>query len=645
MTFETPTIPLLQVKNLDLRYSSASGPVTILQDVSFELGRGEIVGIIGESGAGKSTLGNAILGLLAPGFRRVSGSIELDGMPINAMAGDGDAIRGRRISAIFQDHTASLDPLMSVGAQVQETILAVDASVSRQEARIRAVELLACVGIPEPERRYGNYPHQFSGGQRQRAVIAIALAGTADIIIADEPTSALDATVQKQILKLLRTLVDDTGISIVLVTHDMGVVSEITDRVLVMRKGRVVEQDRTSVILDAPANEYTRSLLAAVPRLRISARSAQANGNDTTSTRTANDTTSTNGGAGQANGSKGEVIGSGTIRADASKGQVHGNATISTSTGAGKVNSKEATSTSEGTGQGHASKGEVNSSKTGWADAGAGPENGNDMLLVAKGVSKSFARQGFSWGVRGNKATFALRDVSVALPRGVITGIVGESGSGKTTIGRIIAGLDTAASGTVTIGTDAFDISKRGSRNGLLGRAQMIFQDPAVSLNPRMSVGQTLCEAIRFGARPGREEGPKDAPADAAAMMDRLGLARSLLSRHPHQLSGGQKQRICIARALLARPQIIVADEPTSALDVSVQAEIIELLRDTITAQHMTMVFISHDLAVVQQLCSSLYIFRDGQVVDSGSADFVFSQSTHPYTRTLIDARPARFTC
>ncbi|MEJ1117046.1 ABC transporter ATP-binding protein [Phyllobacterium sp. CCNWLW109] len=619
MTFESRTAPLLQVKNLNLRYSSAPGPVTILQDVSFELGRGEIVGIIGESGAGKSTLGNAILGLLAPGFQRMSGSIELDGRPINAMqgtgdtmAGGGDAIRGRRISAIFQDHTASLDPLMSVGAQVQETILAINASVSRREARARAIALMTRVGIPEPERRYGNYPHQFSGGQRQRAVIAVALAGSADIIIADEPTSALDATVQKQILKLLRTLVDDTGISIVLVTHDMGVVSEITDRVLVMRKGRVVEQDRTSVILDAPANDYTRSLLAAVPRLRISAAAGCT-----------------------------QTSGSGTVPAEAGEGQGHDNLAISNKAGKETIPAGIHGRAPHLPGPGSVA-----------AAAGNGPENGNrsistnagadnTMLLVAKGVSKTFSRQGFAWDLSRNKASFALRNVSIELPRGAITGIVGESGSGKTTIGRIIAGLDMAPAGTVTIGKDAFDVSKRGGRNGLLGRVQMIFQDPSVSLNPRMSAGETLREAIRFGAKAGRE----DEPADAATMMDRLGLARSLLSRYPHQLSGGQKQRICIARALLARPQIIIADEPTSALDVSVQAEIIELLKDTITAQHMTMVFISHDLAVVQQLCGCVYIFKDGQVVDSGSSDFVFTHSTHPYTRTLIDARPARFTC
>jgi peptide/nickel transport system ATP-binding protein len=556
MTCETGKTALLQVKNLGLRHRSAYGPVTILNDVSFELGRGEILGIIGESGAGKSTLGNAVLGLLVPEFQRTSGTIEFDGKPIGTMGEGEGAIRARRISAIFQDHTASLDPLMSVGAQVEETILAIDGSVSRREARIRAVELLTRVGIPEPERRYGNYPHQFSGGQRQRVVIAIALAGSPDIIIADEPTSALDATVQKQILKLLRTLVDETGVSIILVTHDMGVVSEITDRVLVMRKGQVVEQDRTATILEAPRSDYTRSLLAAVPRLRISAGAVEP-----------------------------EADGSRTI-----------------SSGGGER---------------------------------------DNILLSTEGVSKTFSRLGFWWRPGRNKARFALRDVSIELPRGAIVGIVGESGSGKTTLGRIIAGLDTAPAGRVTIGATEFDISKSGRRTGLLGRVQMIFQDPAVSLNPRMTIGETLSESIRFGAglRPG------DGSGEVARMMDRLGLTRSLITRYPHQLSGGQKQRVCVARALLARPEIIIADEPTSALDVSVQAEIVRLLKESIVEQAMTMIFISHDLAVVQQLCSSVYIFKDGRVEDFGPSDFIFSQSQNPYTRTLIDARPGRFTC
>lgn len=368
MTVECVTTPLLRVQNLVLRYVSKAGSTTILSDVSFELGRGEILGIIGESGAGKSTIGNAILGLLSPEFQQTSGTITFDGKALDAMtAGEREAHRGRRISAIFQDHTASLDPLMSVGAQVQETCLAVDSSLSRREARARAIDLLARVGIPEPERRYRNYPHQFSGGQRQRVVIAIALAGAPDIIIADEPTSALDGTVQKQVLQLLKTLVDETGVSVILVTHDMGVISEITDRVLVMHKGQVVEQDRTAAILDQPRHDYTKKLLAAVPRLRIPTATANT-GND----------------------------------------------------GDQKV--------------------------------GLGIDSDQSLLLVAEGVSKQFAPQGFVWGLGRNKPRFGLRDVGIRLPRGSITGIVGESGSGKTTFGRILAGLDTASAGRIRIG-------------------------------------------------------------------------------------------------------------------------------------------------------------------------------------------------
>ena len=549
--------PLLRVENLGLRYVSRAGPTTILSDVSFELGRGEILGIIGESGAGKSTVGNAILGLLSPEFQQTSGTIEFDGKPLDAMtASEREALRGKRISAIFQDHTASLDPLMSVGAQVQETCLAVNGSLSRREARARTLDLLARVGIPEPERRYRNYPHQFSGGQRQRVVIAIALAGSPDIIIADEPTSALDATVQKQVLQLLKTLVDETGVSVILVTHDMGVISEIADRVLVMRKGQVVEADRTAAVLDLPRHDYTKKLLAAVPRLRIPRRTA-------------------------------------------------------------------------------------NTGDDGDQKRSLGIDSNHRLLLAAEGVSKQFAPQGFAWGIGGSRPKLGLREVGIRLARGSITGIVGESGSGKTTFGRILAGLDTASAGRITIGDRAFDVSRSGRRSGLLGRVQMIFQDPSVSLNPRMTIGETLHESIRFGSRIDSGE----EPADVAAMMDRLDLPRTLLARHPHQLSGGQKQRVCIARALLANPEIIVADEPTSALDVSVQAEIVSLLKETIAERKMTMVFISHDLAVVQAMCSAVYIFKNGRVEDYGPSDFIFSRSDNPYTRTLINARPHRFTC
>jgi peptide/nickel transport system ATP-binding protein len=233
-----------------------------------------------------------------------------------------------------------------------------------------------------------------------------------------------------------------------------------------------------------------------------------------------------------------------------------------------------------------------------------------------------------------------LSEISLTLPRGEITGIVGESGSGKTTLGRIVAGLETASKGTMLLEGRPYDVTQSGQRNGLLGQVQMIFQDPAVSLNPTMRIGETLRESLRFGA--GSRDDSKTLLLDA--MMERLGLSLGLLARYPHQLSGGQKQRVCIARALLARPQIIVADEPTSALDVSVQAQIIELLRETVQSQNLSMLFISHDLAVVQQLCRSVFILRDGKIEDSGPCDDVFSNSRNPYTRSLIDARPQRFT-
>lgn len=543
MTHDSAKYPLLVVSNLTVKHRAASGATTILNDVSLSLDRGEVLGLIGESGAGKSTLGNAILGLLSGDFERTTGSIRFDGMALEGISGlQWAAIRGRRIAAIFQDHTASLDPLMAIGPQLEEAILVNNDKTLRHEARDMAIDLLVRVGIPDAQERYHNFPHQFSGGQRQRIVIAIALAGSPDIIIADEPTSALDATVQKQILALLRELVDETGVSIILVTHDMGVVSDITDKVVVMRHGEVVEQGATSTLLDAPQNAYTLALLAAVPRLHLS------------------------GGGGS------------TERAD----------------------------------------------KT--------------PILVAQDVSKVFSGGGLGWFRKGTQKS-ALREVSVELARGAITGIVGESGSGKSTIGRIIAGLETASAGKLDIDGRQFEISRSGRRSRLLGEVQMIFQDPALSLNPRMSIGDALGESVKFGSR----QSP-DRKQDVLSMIDRLRLARALLARYPHQLSGGQKQRVCIARALLAGPQIIVADEPTSALDVSVQAEIVTLLKEIVTEQGISMLFISHDLALVQELCSLIYIFKDGRVEDAGPSQFIFGRSQNPYTRSLIDARPRRFT-
>ena len=574
MARPAPATPLLEVKNLSLHHRSMAGDVPVLHEVSFTLARGEILGVIGESGAGKSTLGNALIGLPGEGFRRTGGTISVGGEPID-LAGGGISrgLQGRHIGAIFQDHTASLDPLMRIGVQIEETIRAADPFLSQRLVRQRALDLLARVGIAEPERRCQNYPHQFSGGQRQRIVIAIALAAAPDIIVADEPTSALDAVVQKQVLGILRDLADETGVAIVLVTHDMGVIAEIADRVVVMRGGRIVEQNTTGTLLDAPRDPYTRSLLAAVPRLRISP---------------------------------------------------SGDATVS-----------------------------------GEQPAVAGSSGGGDsMILVANNVSRIFGSRGLVRALSRKAAKPALAGVDIHARRGTVTGIIGESGSGKTTLGRIIAGLETASTGRLNLDGTAFDLTAAGARTGLLGQVQMIFQDPAVSLNPRMTVRATLAESIRFarkasgsngtdGGGDSNVSGDGDVGGDTEALltgtMDRLGLDRGLLERHPHQLSGGQKQRVCIARALLAKPRLIVADEPTSALDVSVQAGIVALLKQSVAEDGISMIFISHDLALVQDLCRDVYILKDGRIEDAGPAGAIFSRTANPYTRALIEARSARF--
>ncbi len=565
--------PLLSVQNFRVRHLSPSGASPILVDVSFDVGHGEIVGLIGESGAGKSTIGNAILGLMGSGLERTSGSIVFDGIALEN-SGQLDAMRGHRIAAIFQDHTASLDPLMTAGRQIEETILELDHGCSRQEAQAHAVALMHRVGIPSPETRYRHYPHQFSGGQRQRLVIAIALAGAPDLIIADEPTSALDATVQKQILQLLRTLVDETGVSIVLVTHDMGVIAEITDRVVVMKKGAVVEQGPTSMLLDRPTQAYTRSLLAAVPRMRV----------------------------GRHEGAAVTEVIEGTNRFGRNDGLIA-------------------------------------------PGLRASPDKpGHPPVLTAQSISKLFAHPSLFSRRDGQVARPALDGVSLSLKRGMITGIVGESGSGKTTLGRILTGLETASAGSVHLTGESVDVTHRGHKNGLLGKVQMIFQDPSQSLNPGMKIKDALRESIRYGTSGSQFDGRAQNDAVIAAMCERLGLSTSLLDRYPHQLSGGQRQRVCIARALLAKPQLIVADEPTSALDVSVQAEIVALLNEVVAEQGVTIMFISHDLALVQALCSGVYILKDGRIVDSGDCGTVFSQSRNPYTRSLIEARSSRFT-
>ncbi|CAH1672743.1 dipeptide ABC transporter ATP-binding protein [Chelatococcus asaccharovorans] len=546
MTAENHTAPLLEVCELSLVYRGASRSLPIVRNVSFSLDHGEVLGIIGESGAGKSSIGNAVIGLLAPGIAQTAGTIRLEGTALEAVDGKARrALRGRAIASIFQDPSSSLDPLMTVGAQLDETIAALSPELSGSDVRARAIQLLERVGIPDAPRRHHSYPHQLSGGQRQRIVIAMALAGAPSLIVADEPTSALDATVQKQILHVLKGLVQDHGLSILLITHDMGVIAEIADRVVVMKDGAVIEQGATAALLQAPQDPYTQRLLAAVPKLR----------------------------------------------------SVH---------------------------PGPASPG----------------VSAREPILVVENLSKSFGGRSILDLFGAGKPHFALRDIGFRVPRAGVLGIVGESGSGKSTIGRILAGLDTAEADRIELDGQRCDISHRNRAGSLLGRVQMIFQDPSSALNPRLTVAQALTECARATAPAGEDTSQAAVRARVIETIERLGLQTIHLDRFPHQLSGGQKQRVCIARALLARPKIVIADEPTSALDVSVQAEILALLKETVAENRLSMIFISHDLAVVQDICDDVCVMRNGRIEDYGSSDFIFGQSENPYTRHLIDARP-----
>jgi len=557
---------LLEVKNLRIEYPSRHGVHAAVKSLSFNIERGEIVGVVGESGAGKSTVGNAVIDLLSPPGTIAGGEVFLDGEKISGLSSEKmRKVRGSKIGFIFQDPMTSLNPLFTVEQQLKETIHA-NMKVSDEEAYKRALSLMNQVGIPQPENRLKQYPHQFSGGMRQRVVIAIALAGEPDLIIADEPTTALDVSIQDQILNLIRELCIKNNVGCMLVTHDMGVVSNVTDRVAVMYRGDLVEFGATAKVLGDPDHAYTRSLISAVPRSDK------------------------------------------------------------------KLDRFPLVSYIE-----EAVEHEPIDIKNHWLGQAQDNREYTGSLLNVENVNLRFVTKDSLFESR-REYVQASNNVSFEVYEGETFGLVGESGSGKSTIARVIAGLYEPNDGRVTFeGIDLTALKSEKERRPLRRQMQMVFQNPYNSMNPRMKIFDIVAEPIRFHKLTSGESETRQIVND---LLDHVGLGRMAGLKYPHEFSGGQRQRISIARALATRPRLLICDEPTSALDVSVQAQILNLLKDLQDELNLTMLFISHDLPVIRQMCDRVGVMQMGTLLEVAPTEQLFNDPQHEYSKQLISLMP-----
>ena len=564
---------LLQVNNLNISYPTRKETIVASKDVEFTLERGEILGIVGESGSGKSTIANAIINLIDPPGEITGGSIKIDD---NELRSNEDVIqkyRGKKIGFVFQDPQTSLNPLFKIKDQLIETIQT-HLDLDYQEALKKSIRLLEEVGIDNAEERIEDYPHQFSGGMRQRVVIALAISCEPDLIIADEPTTALDVSIQYQILELLKDLTKKRNLGVIIITHDMGVIAETTNKVIVMRYGVIVEQGDTKELLTNPKSTEARSLVISVPPTNK--------------------------------------------KIDRFK-------LIS-------PDGKEITSDSKNLTK--------NIIKT-WGVR----ENKNQKLLELSEVTKIFDEQtmasSFRFGSKNDtndKAVKAVNDVSFELYEGETLGLVGESGSGKSTIAKIITGLVRPTNGEIFYNNLSLYNSKRKYQiENSRGQIQMIFQDPYSSLNPRFKVRDIIAEPIKLFQK---NISKSELIQNTNDLIDIVGMTRQSLDRYPHEFSGGQRQRISIARALATRPRLLVCDEPTSALDVSIQAQILNLLKDIQDELHLTMLFISHDLPVIRQMCNRIVVLKNGSVCETKETENLFNNPEHPYTQELIRLMP-----
>ncbi|SDP01925.1 peptide/nickel transport system ATP-binding protein [Arthrobacter sp. ok909] len=582
ITLDPPAAPahgkgeiVLEVRDLSVDFGVDKKWVPAAIGLNYEVRAGEVLAIVGESGSGKSASSMALLGLL-PSNSRVTGSVKLAGRELlGTNEANIRAVRGKDVAVIFQEPMTALNPVYTVGSQIVETVR-LHNEVSPEEARLKALRMLELVELPDPEKAFRSYPHQLSGGQRQRAMIAQSLSCDPKLLIADEPTTALDVTVQAEILDLMRNLRNKLDSAIVLITHDMGVVADLADRIAVMRRGLIVETGTAAQIFHNPQHEYTQALLAAVPHLGQGGSDSVPDVDVT---------------AALAAATHAEIL---SIPEDELIRRERANAAA-------------------------------------LAAAEAAKPKGEPVLELTD-VAIDYPKQGRVPAFR------AVEGANLVIYPGQVVGLVGESGSGKTTIGRAAVGLLPVAAGTMrVVGQDISAAKKNGRQLHEMRRhVGMVFQDPSSSLNPRLPIGESIGEPMFLaGVAKGAELQHR-----IEALLDQVELPRDYRNRYPHELSGGQKQRVGIARALSLKPKLMVADEPTSALDVSVQAKVLDLFQNLQKELGFACLFVTHDLAVVDVLADRICVMQRGRIVEQGTRDQILRNPQEPYTQRLLAAVP-----
>ena len=556
----------LKINNLDIEYQTRKETINASRNVSFTLERGEIIGIVGESGSGKSTVANAIINLIDKPGKITNGSILLDETELCNNEEVARTIRGKKIGFIFQDPQTSLNPLFTIKDQLVETIQT-HTDLDYNKALEKSIKLLTEVGIENPHKRINDYPHQFSGGMRQRVVIALAISCEPDLLIADEPTTALDVSIQFKILNLLKKLTLDRNLGVLIITHDIGVIAEITDKVIIMRYGKIVEYGKTHEVLSKPASIECKSLVMSVPPAnkkidRFKLLSPEGKQIIDTSLNLTNN-----------------IIKNWKIR-----------------------------------------------------------DLSNKKLMDFINVTKVFDGIKILSTKDADDKIQALDNVSFSIFEGESFGLVGESGSGKSTIAKIISGLLPPSKGEVKFeNTSLFDPKNKLKIKKFRGQIQMIFQDPYSSLNPRFNIKDIISEPIKFFQK---NIDHYSLDQNVNDLIDIVGISRTSLERFPHEFSGGQRQRISIARALATKPRLLICDEPTSALDVTIQAQVLNLLKDLQEQLNLTILFISHDLPVIRQMCDRVAILKKGCICEINQTESIFNNPKNLYTKELLRLMP-----